>query len=80
MSAPFGTVLLGTVGGMAAAGGAFYFITIRQAFGGTTPPDQNNAWEVKTEDLQLDGKWVRSSPYCGSSPDVRESARLLRRT
>ena len=56
----FGTVLTGTLGGMVAAGATFYFITIRQAFGGVTPVDQNDRWQVKSEDLQLEGKWVRS--------------------
>jgi hypothetical protein len=66
MSAPFGSVFAGTIGGMVAAAGAFYFITIRQAFGGANPVDQNDAWQVKTEDLQLDGKWVRVdiTRYC----------------
>jgi energy-converting hydrogenase Eha subunit G len=57
--ANFGTVLSGTVGGMAAAGAAFYLISIKRAFGGTKPVDQNERWQVKTEDMMVEGKWVR---------------------
>jgi hypothetical protein len=55
-----GSVLLGVAGGMVAATAMFYGITLSQPFGAYTPVDQNEAWQVKTEDLQRDGKWVRS--------------------
>jgi hypothetical protein len=56
-----GNVMLGIAGGMAAATAMFYGITISQPFGAYTPVDQNEAWKVKTEDLMMEGKWVRSS-------------------
>lgn len=56
----FGTVLAGTVGGVVSAAAAFYCISIRQAFGGVTPIDQNKSWQLKSEDTMLEGKWVCS--------------------
>ena len=59
--ANFGSVFMGTIAGMVGAGAMFYGITLRQAFGGTTPVDQDEAWQVKSEDLMMEGKWVRFS-------------------
>lgn len=56
-----GTVLLGTLGGIAGATAMFYGLTVAQPFGAYTPPDQNEAWQVKSEDRMIEGKWVRCS-------------------
>lgn len=55
----FGPLFSGIVGGMGAAGGLFYFITVRKMFGGDTPMDQNAAWQAKTDEMMAGG-WVRS--------------------
>jgi hypothetical protein len=57
--ASFGPVFIGTIGGMVGASVAFYAITVRQAFGGTTPiAGVDTVWQTKSEDLQMDGQWV----------------------
>jgi hypothetical protein len=55
----FGAVFSGTLAGIVGAYAAFYTVTKLKLFGGTTPIDQNDAWQVKSEDLMIDGKWVR---------------------
>eukprot|EP01025_Chloroclados_australasicus_P026800 TRINITY_DN2660_c0_g1_i2.p1 TRINITY_DN2660_c0_g1~~TRINITY_DN2660_c0_g1_i2.p1 ORF type:complete len:192 (-),score=13.70 TRINITY_DN2660_c0_g1_i2:167-742(-) len=65
MSAPhiatFGSVLMGTLGGLATSALMFYTISGRKAFGGVTPMDANDAWQQKTFDLEVDGKWRREA-------------------
>lgn len=56
-----GTVLAGIFGGIVGATGLFYGLTVAQPFGAYTPPDQNEAWQVKTEDLMVEGKWAREA-------------------
>lgn len=73
-----GTVLLGTLGGIAGATAMFYGLTLAQPFGAYTPPDQNEAWQVKSEDRMIEGKWVRCSlAHCTAGADRRDCASAL---
>lgn len=88
--ANFGSVFMGTIAGMVGAGVVFYGITVRQALGGTTPVDSDETWQVKSEDMMIEGKWVRrlttatlSSPclthllpHCHTAPEFPRAAPL----
>lgn len=51
-------VFAGTLAGLVGASAMFYVVTVMKVFGGETPIDQNDAWQLKSRDLMVDGKWV----------------------
>lgn len=52
------TVFFGVLGGLAGAAAMFYSVASGAIFPRYTPPDQNDAWQTKSEDLMVEGKWV----------------------
>jgi len=58
-------VFSGVAGGIALSAVAYYFISLRQAFGGVTPIDQNSRWQALTEERK-NGRWVR--PWLPAAP------------
>ena len=59
------TVFFGVLGGLAGAAGMFYSVASGAIFPRYTPPDQNEAWQTKSEDLMAEGKWVRCQTRTG---------------
>lgn len=68
-------VVFGVLGGLAGAAGMFYSVASGAIFPRYTPPDQNDAWQTRSEDLMAEGKWVCFGPQrtCCAKQDVRHA-------